>query len=281
MTISVPAIIEYPVHRYQLRPFVQTIWALETELPSAMPGIVAPDAQVEFVFFMRGRGYLRIHDVESRMRVQPKAFAYTQMKGCLDIATSGLASFIAFRTNQATAQMLVGFPTIQQRDDFIDLESLWLSDVEQLLRALMASAIVNRGKILEKFTGRRLMEFNNDKQDVARIYDWILANGGLMRVREVASFICLTQRTLERRLQSTGGMTPKSIASMGRFLMSCKLLRSESTLDISDVAYQLGFADHAHFSQDFGRYALMTPSRFRASTRADMVDPSSIAARSN
>ena len=152
--MSVPSIIEYPVQRLRLRPFVQTIWTLETKHPSMMPGIITPDAQVEFIIFTRGRGYLRIHGVDSCLREQPKAFAYTQMRGCLEIATSGAASFIAFRTNQATAQVLVGFPTIQQHDEFIDLESLWSPDFEQLLAALKAAAIANRGIILEKFIRR-------------------------------------------------------------------------------------------------------------------------------
>ena len=246
-----------------------------------MPGVIAPDAQVEFVIFIRGHGYLRIHRVENRMRRQPAAFAYTQIHGCLEIATSGSASFIAFRTNMAVAQALLGYPPSEQLDTCVDLTEDWRSQISTLLARLRSSGRERHGSILEDCIAQLLHGVDDEFIGMAGLYDWMLANGAPMRWSELGSMLGYTCRTLERRFQGAGGISPRSIAGVGRFLGSCRALRSSPHTDISEIAHELGFYDHAHFSNQFKRYALVTPTQFQKIPHADMVDPSAVVARSD
>jgi AraC-like DNA-binding protein len=42
-------------------------------------------------------------------------------------------------------------------------------------------------------------------------------------------------------------------------------MRQDPTLSLARVALDSGFADQAHFTRDFGRFAGLTPSAFRRS----------------
>ena len=141
----IPIIRTYPVVNLKLRPLVQTIWSLESELPCTLPGIIAPDAQVEFVFFLAGHGFLRLHGPGERWKKQPRAFFYTQIKGCIEIATSKNVYFIAFRTNQATAQQLLGELLLQRGEAEeaarIFRRSVGLNPGAALLRRNLARAL--------------------------------------------------------------------------------------------------------------------------------------------
>jgi AraC-like DNA-binding protein len=84
---------------------------------------------------------------------------------------------------------------------------------------------------------------------------------GALRARSGVSL-----RTIQRRMKSTVGLSPKRWDSLGRFERA--LLRIASGGEpLSDIALDSGYADQAHMTTELSRHAGCSPSRLRALAR--------------
>ena len=78
---------------------------------------------------------------------------------------------------------------------------------------------------------------------------------------ELASILNLSPRTLERRL-SLQGASFRDIARKARHESACALLKT-GHLNITQIAYQLGYSDAANFTRAFRRESGMAPNEYR------------------
>ena len=93
-----------------------------------------------------------------------------------------------------------------------------------------------------------------------------LLRGGT-NVSEVAQTLGLAERTLRRRLQADN-TTFKAIHDDVRRDRAKEQLR-RSSLSISEIAFELGFADSAAFHRAFKRWTGETPAGYREEQRSD------------
>jgi AraC-like DNA-binding protein len=87
------------------------------------------------------------------------------------------------------------------------------------------------------------------------------------RLRETASLLGESTRTLQRRL-AAGGVTHESLVDRARLSAAALLLAGTDTR-ILDVALDVGYSDHAHFTRAFRRWTGTTPLQYRRTRRAD------------
>lgn len=95
--------------------------------------------------------------------------------------------------------------------------------------------------------------------------DWVRmmlreAADGQPRLEELARILNLSPRTLERRLEAEG-QGFRDLARRARHERACELLRA-GRLSVTQIAYQLGYADVANFTRAFRREAGLPPSAF-------------------
>jgi len=84
-------------------------------------------------------------------------------------------------------------------------------------------------------------------------------------VHVTAEFLGVTVRTLQRHLAEVG-MTHESLVGRARFVTAAALL-NETDTKILDIALDLGYSDHAHFTRAFGRWAGCSPQEYRRRCR--------------
>jgi AraC-like DNA-binding protein len=63
-------------------------------------------------------------------------------------------------------------------------------------------------------------------------------------------------------------MPPSELIRLARFQRALHRLQHHHRHSLTRIAMESGFADQAHFTRDFGRFAGVTPSAFRASIGA-------------
>jgi len=78
---------------------------------------------------------------------------------------------------------------------------------------------------------------------------------------DVAEAIGMTVRTLQRRLAAEGASYEK-VVDAWRFRTATKLLTS-TEVNVVDVALEVGYSDHAHFTRAFRRWSGCSPTEFR------------------
>ena len=57
-------------------------------------------------------------------------------------------------------------------------------------------------------------------------------------------------------------MSPKEYAMIQRFNFAVELIKSNQYQKLTDIAYQAGYNDQAHFIKQFYSYAQVTPGLF-------------------
>ena len=121
--------------------------------------------------------------------------------------------------------------------------------MEQLLNELLQSPTIREGEL------RALARAINSVtvQGVKR--------GVPVRVEQLAAELCTSERNLRRKCDKWFGMSPSALLTAIRMQQAKALLRQG--LSIGEVAYQLGFTTHSHFSNVFKRQVGSSPSQFQ------------------
>jgi AraC-like DNA-binding protein len=83
---------------------------------------------------------------------------------------------------------------------------------------------------------------------------------------DVAQFLSLHRRTLNRRLNAVG-TTFREVLDRTRFDLACQLL-GQSEISLDDLAAALGYAGVSPFMRTFRRWSGTTPARWRREARA-------------
>ncbi len=97
-------------------------------------------------------------------------------------------------------------------------------------------------------------------------HDLYASNGGLT-VAQLADRRELSVRQFERRFKQSAGLAPKSLARLIRFERAHDHLILEPGACLTDLAYDLGYADQAHFAREFRAFAHRSPSQFASLVR--------------
>ena len=84
---------------------------------------------------------------------------------------------------------------------------------------------------------------------------------GYPDIHMTADVLGMSVRTLQRHL-TAAGVTHESLLGRARFATAAALLE-ESDGRILDIAFDLGYSDHAHFTRAFRRWAGCSPREFR------------------
>lgn len=91
----------------------------------------------------------------------------------------------------------------------------------------------------------------------------LLADPEMTRVDQLGPELHASTRTLQRLAERCFGMPLHAMIRRRRIQEAAERLRTDPTAQVSAVASELGYADHAHFATDFKAVVGMTPSEYR------------------
>jgi AraC-like DNA-binding protein len=72
----------------------------------------------------------------------------------------------------------------------------------------------------------------------------------------------LSIRQLQRQFDETTGVSPKTLARTIRFEAIRERLMFDPNANLTELAYEFGYTDQAHFIKDFRAFTDKTPSEF-------------------
>jgi len=108
-----------------------------------------------------------------------------------------------------------------------------------------------------------LKGLTKEKHNLFKVVRDIEITNGLISMDILANQNNTTTRQLERNFKKYIGISPKEFANIVRFkatLSKIKHNRNQQTL--LDIAYECGYYDHAHLSNEIKRYTGVSPSQF-------------------
>lgn len=263
---------EFETHA-ELTPFVQLVWMMESEHADdqAPKSLIVPDGIVEIVFHY-GDPWITTVAGGKRM-VQPLSFAVSQMRKYIEIESNGRTGFVSVRFYPWGAYHFFDKPVHSFLDDTVGTETLWPTHHEELMRALCkAPGGAEPAGIVQRFLLDRLRSYRKDDAALDEAVKLIRSAGGQLSIEEVGQRVGLSRKQLERKFVSTVGTTPKTFARISRFLNICHHLEGHREKTLTQLAYECGYFDQAHFIREFTAFTGFTPKAFFAKNNVKFAD---------
>jgi AraC-like DNA-binding protein len=259
-----------------LRPFVATYWGFAREYPKPERIAITPDCFVELLFFDAPPCV----EAASGLRRMPACVVIPLLREPLQIVASGFVRCAAVRLHAWAAGIVVpgempsnavwgdaspAFAPIASalaeplaREDWTRVAIRLDAALLRVLRAAPAASEKTRIAV-------RALTSAPDQTDVASITKVAAGHGG-------------SRRRLERAVRAATNHAPKQLASLRRFQCVRDTLWADPGADLRALALDAGYADQAHLSRQFRRYAGQSPTAFkrdcerlRASLRSEDV----------
>jgi len=133
---------------------------------------------------------------------------------------------------------------------------------EKVLEGMVVSMLYNSKSIYERFktSENQLSRGQVLTQKFRQLVNKLYIDS--KNVGDYAERLSVTPNYLTTTVKQNTGKTPKDIIQNRVFLESKNML-AYSTLDISEIAYQLNFQEPTHFTRFFRKFSGTTPNKFR------------------
>jgi len=147
-------------------------------------------------------------------------------------------------------------------DDHVDLAAQPVTPLGGVWHDLVTGGLPDENQIIAT-----LRQFLCDTQHRNRfditpfrtVLDNLYAANGRGHIHELAAESHLSTSQLERHSKYFTGLSPKTMSRLIRFDAVCAGLTEQPGYRMTDLAYQFGFVDQAHFIHEFKTFAACTP----------------------
>ena len=93
--------------------------------------------------------------------------------------------------------------------------------------------------------------------------DLVATDPEVVRVEQVAERLGLSVRAVQRLCHRYVGLPPLAVIRRYRLQEAARRLREDEGVTVTQVAAELGYADHAHLTRDFGSVLGLSPQAYR------------------
>lgn len=116
-------------------------------------------------------------------------------------------------------------------------------------------------KLLTNFLIAKIqLEHEEDKFEQDAFF-W-LQNNSVCRVHNLLQRYNISERQLQRKFKASFGVSPKKYLSIMRFGKALEVLQTSSFDKLSDIAFELNYADQSHFTREFKNLSKLTPKMY-------------------
>lgn len=93
----------------------------------------------------------------------------------------------------------------------------------------------------------------------------LMSDAAIVRAEDAAGRLSMSLRTLQRLAHRHVGLPPGAMIRRRRLQEAAQRVREQPDIDLSLLAADLGYADHAHLTNDFRAVLGISPSGYRSS----------------
>ncbi len=175
------------------------------------------------------------------------------------------SDLIGIRFRSENFALMTNTPLSETKNLQIDIPHLIPKYHSQVLeQCLHFSSTQDKITFLQDFVLSTLREVHKtEDQLIVSVANEIRAASGKLKVRDLAKANYISLRQLERRFKNYIGLTIKQFSNIIRFNHAKQLIAQASDKSLSEIAWEVGFFDHAHMTKAFNRLSGENPTFFR------------------
>lgn len=239
----------------ELKPFIKSFKLIESR--DGIINRVVPNTSFAMTFRLRGDiSYIN----DSKKEILPSTvFSGLRKSVRLISYQPGSAALIVLFTETGISTFFKE-PLHELFEQSISLDNVFRQSEIAVIEERLANAGTNNEiiKIVEAFLLSKLTHKTADKLINTAISS-ICANTGIIRIKDLAQSLYISQDAFEKRFRKAVGATPKQFASIIRLKHITQKAAPSSLLDI---AIENGYYDQAHLIKDFKLFTGLTPGEF-------------------
>lgn len=245
-----------------LQPFIKVICSVDNRSPVIVPNQirVLPDTCVElFINLCKPQ---QIATPDGNMPSLSRSFVTSRMNSFMDVSTQGNVSFVSvcFASGQAYRFFPVSMHDIANQA--IDLRDLWGTSADDMQeRVDKATTMLERISLIQQYLIQQLYKSVSVDTSVDFCLRRMQQTNGQLLLDELANQVGISNRQLARRFNQYVGLSPKEFARITTFTTSLINLKKYPSLTLTEIAYDSGYYDQAHFIRACRTYSGLTPSQ--------------------
>jgi AraC-like DNA-binding protein len=239
-----------------LKPFVKSFAISETEAANTYK--VLPDTGLVIGFQYRGR----LSYLENGSEISLASTGVTGLRDSYRVFrnAANIGTVLVFFAAGGAAPFF-GLPVHELFGESLSLDHFMLSSELMVLEEQLCGAKddTKRIKLVERFLIQRMHPADPDQLVFAAI-TLIDQRKGHIRIKELLEKLNISQSPLEKRFRRIVGTSPKKFASIVR--LKHTLQTYDPGRSLTDLGYQSGFYDQAHFIKAFKNFTGESPESF-------------------
>ncbi|GCC51595.1 AraC family transcriptional regulator [Chryseotalea sanaruensis] len=246
-----------------LEALIKCYWTLEVPVEFDAPKQrIVSDGCLEMAFLLGDE--IKRYTSETTFILQPRSMVIGQIIEPFFIQPIGYVNTFAIRFYPYGFANFVNTPIKDLSDKETPLASLFGEKVSQELeqKIVQASDTKERIAIAEDF----LLNTLNNKKTIDKIVrdtvDSLISSSGNTSINSLVKSDSTKRRQLERKFVKQIGLSPKQLGKVLRLQASLKMLLSEKSDKLSNIAYEGEYYDQAHFNRDFKEFTGTSPTAF-------------------
>lgn len=229
------------------------------ELPGTQQRVF-PDGCMELIFHY-GDLFSRYHSDGSSV-YQPRSFIHGQLTQFIEIGGNGVVGIFSVRFYPGGLKPFISLSSDELNNASINIMEIWGNDGRELEeRMLHAKNNDERLQIIERFLLLKLRSTTANKL-VDQCVSAIDLCKGNININDLSLQLNISRRQLERQFIAATGLNPKQYARIARLQSVLTLSAQKKYSSLTELAYDSGFYDQAHFTNDFKAFTGLSPKQY-------------------
>jgi len=143
----------------------------------------------------------------------------------------------------------------------VNLRDVFEKGAPQLPEKIDQSSLLDKAVALIEMFLLQVFTHKNESRIDDTVHT-LFRSRGFASIAELAKQACLSDAQYRRRFNEEIGMSPKEYSKIVRVNYVSQLLSQQPEVKLTDLTYQLGYFDQAHFIKDFRSVTGVSPKRF-------------------
>jgi len=246
-----------------LSPYIKCFWTLEHDYRHDFHRYehLWADIHPELIF-VTGNGYYRRE--KSNNEKLPSSFVIGAFEKNLQLYSDGLTALVAVRFEPWGLFPLSLSPMSSLTNHTLPANHVFGKNIHLLNRRLRNKSRRKRVDIVRDFFLQEFQSIEKKTLTVMGIAQRIIAKKGIVKISALAERFGIDQKQVARRFKRQVGLNPKMFAKIVRFNYAKRKIEKYPEIMLSEVAYQAGYSDQAHFSKNFRELFDLTPAQFKS-----------------
>lgn len=239
--------------------YVTAIW--ETSAPGISREVILPQGIVEIVFNLSDPMHGVLPNKKSALAA-PDFFLQGWNSHTVNVHYAGRQHLFGIRLQPYMVKPLLGILPSESKDILIDL-SLVKPGYRSLWHRLSEAADF-RGRV--NIIEQELPALTEHNCARTRHFSDVFTSGAEWRFESIDALskqICYSSRQLNRKAQGLFGVSAEELVAHKKFRTAVQLMHGP-TRPLTDIAYQAGFYDQAHFCRIFKNFTGITAKQYQS-----------------